>query len=89
MCIRDRVKTSAAWLIDHAGFHRGFALADDAAASLSTKHVLALTNRSSASSDDICALAGAVIDGVHDRYGITLVPEPRFVSCAPVRGSLA
>ena len=84
-----RVKTSAAWLIDHAGFHRGFALADDAAASLSTKHVLALTNRSSASSDDICALAGAVIDGVHDRYGITLVPEPRFVSCAPVRGSLA
>ena len=84
-----RVKTSAAWLIDHAGFHRGFALADDAAASLSTKHVLALTNRSSASSDDICALAGAVIDGVHDRYGITLVPEPRFVSCTPVRGGLA
>jgi UDP-N-acetylmuramate dehydrogenase len=70
------VKTSAAWLIEHAGFRKGFAVGDDARASLSTKHTLALTNRGGASAADLVALARAVRDGVRDAYGIALVPEP-------------
>ncbi len=72
------VKSSAAWLIQHAGFERGFRL-DGAAASLSTKHVLALTNRGAASAEDLLALARTVRDGVRDTFGITLVPEPVLV----------
>ncbi|WP_240470955.1 UDP-N-acetylmuramate dehydrogenase [Schaalia suimastitidis] len=76
------IKTSAAWLIDHAGCPKGWApdecLNQDGTprASLSTKHVLALTNRGSASARDIEALARAVRAKVRDCYGITLVPEP-------------
>ena len=57
-----RVKTSAAWLIEHAGFTRGHGLPGPA--SLSTKHTLALTNRGSATADDLVALAREVRDGV-------------------------
>ncbi|WP_062466950.1 UDP-N-acetylmuramate dehydrogenase [Demequina maris] len=70
------VKTSAAWLIEHAGFSKGFAVAPGAPASLSTKHTLALTNRGDATAADIVALARAVRDGVRERFGIALVPEP-------------
>ena len=73
------VKTSAAWLIDHAGCSKGFHLLEAGApprASLSTKHVLALTNRGGASGADIEALARAVRERVFDAYGVTLVPEP-------------
>ena len=73
------VKTSAAWLIDHAGCAKGFHLpeaGDPPRASLSTKHVLALTNRGGASSADIEALARAVRERVYDAFGVTLVPEP-------------
>lgn len=73
------VKTSAAWLIDHAGCARGFHLpeaGDPPRASLSTKHVLALTNRGGATAADIEALARAVRQRVRSAYGITLVPEP-------------
>lgn len=74
------VKGSAAWLIDHAGFPRGFALPTEdeggPRASLSTKHVLALTNRGRATSDDLEALARTVREGVRDEFGIELVPEP-------------
>lgn len=72
------VKTSAAWLIQHAGFGKGYTLEDvcQPKAALSTKHVLALTNRGSASADDIVALARAIRDGVRERFGITLEPEP-------------
>ncbi|QKD80168.1 MULTISPECIES: UDP-N-acetylmuramate dehydrogenase [Actinomyces] len=77
--IEGMVKTSAAWLIDHAGFPKGFALPDAPRASLSTKHVLALTNRGGASAADLVALRDAVVDGVRERYGVTLVPEPVHV----------
>ncbi|WP_062528643.1 UDP-N-acetylmuramate dehydrogenase [Demequina rhizosphaerae] len=70
------VKTSAAWLIEHAGFSKGFAVEPGAPASLSTKHTLALTNRGDATAADIVALARAVRDGVRERFGIALVPEP-------------
>ena len=74
------VKTSAAWLIEHAGFSRGHGLPGRAA--LSTKHTLAVTNRGDATSADLLRLAREVRDGVRDRFGITLVPEPALVGCA-------
>jgi UDP-N-acetylmuramate dehydrogenase len=75
-----RVKTSAAWLIEHAGFRRGHGLPGPAA--LSTKHTLALTNRGDAGAADIVALAREVRDGVRARFGVTLEPEPVVVGCA-------
>jgi UDP-N-acetylmuramate dehydrogenase len=74
-----RVKTSAAWLIEHAGFARGHGLPGPA--SLSTKHTLALTNRGTARAADVLALAREVRDGVRAAFGVTLVPEPVLVGC--------
>jgi UDP-N-acetylmuramate dehydrogenase len=76
-----RVKTSAAWLITHAGFERGFAVRPGAPASLSTKHSLALTNRGGASAEDLLELARAVRAGVAKRFGVTLENEPVLVGC--------
>lgn len=69
------VKLSAAWLIEHSGITKGFAL-PGAGARVSTKHVLALTNRGNATAADIKALASYIIAAVQGTYGITLVPEP-------------
>ena len=78
--VEGLVKTSAAWLIDHAGFTKGFALdGAEGRASLSTKHVLALTNRGEASAADLLALARTVRDGVRDAFGVSLEPEPVLV----------
>ena len=74
----DKVKTSAAWLIDHAGFAKGYP-AGDAPVSLSTKHTLALTNRGRGTAADVVALAREIRDGVQARFGIRLEPEPRLV----------
>ena len=74
-----RVKTSAAWLIEHAGFTRGYGLPGPAA--LSTKHTLAVTNRGTATAADLLALARQVRDGVRAATGITLVNEPTLVGC--------
>ena len=74
-----RVKTSAAWLIDHAGFGKGFGTGNTA---LSTKHTLALTNRGGATTAELLALAREIRDGVQHAYGITLVNEPVLVGCA-------
>ena len=73
-----RVKTSAAWLIDHAGFGKGFG---EGAARVSSKHSLALTNRGAATADDVLQLARQIRAGVQRSYGITLVPEPVLVGC--------
>jgi UDP-N-acetylmuramate dehydrogenase len=73
-----RVKTSAAWLIEHAGFAKGHGAG---AARLSTKHTLALTNRGAAGAEDLLALAREVRDGVATTYGIILQPEPVLVGC--------
>lgn len=89
----ELVKLSAAWLIEHAGFSKGFGLAgelqhekDDAGtpprASLSTKHTLAITNRGGASAEDVLTVAREVRDGVERVFGITLEPEPVLVGCA-------
>ncbi|KOV93542.1 UDP-N-acetylenolpyruvoylglucosamine reductase [Streptomyces sp. NRRL B-1140] len=68
-----RTKTSAAWLIDKSGFTKGYG---DGPARISTKHTLALTNRGSATTEDLLALAREVVAGVHEAFGITLVNEP-------------
>ncbi|GHF48300.1 UDP-N-acetylenolpyruvoylglucosamine reductase [Streptomyces morookaense] len=67
------VKTSAAWLIDRAGFTKGYGTG---AARISTKHTLALTNRGDATTEELLALAREVRDGVHAAFGVTLVNEP-------------
>jgi UDP-N-acetylmuramate dehydrogenase len=78
-----RVKTSAAWLIEHAGFGKGYGLDRGAGrVALSTKHTLALTNRGGASTAELLALAAEVRDGVRERYGVTLVNEPVLVGCS-------
>lgn len=75
------VKTSAAWLISQAGFERGYRVHPQAPAALSTKHVLALTNRGGASARDVLELARKVQDGVASRFEIVLEPEPVLVNC--------
>lgn len=73
------VKSSAAWLIEHAGFGKGYG---DGPVSLSTRHTLALTNRGGASTADLLGLAGEIRDGVAARFGVVLEPEPVLVGCA-------
>ncbi|CAA9378784.1 UDP-N-acetylmuramate dehydrogenase [uncultured Nocardioides sp.] len=70
------LKTSAAWLIEHAGFSRGHG---QGRVSLSTKHTLALTNRGGASAEELLGLAREVRDGVAARFGVRLVNEPVLV----------
>ncbi|WP_442973826.1 UDP-N-acetylmuramate dehydrogenase [Saccharothrix sp. ST-888] len=69
-------KTSAAWLIDQAGFGKGWGTGR---ATLSTKHTLALTNRGGATTEDLLALARAIRAGVLDAFGVELVNEPVMV----------
>ncbi|MBT8226055.1 MAG: UDP-N-acetylmuramate dehydrogenase [Dactylosporangium sp.] len=74
------VKTSAAWLIERAGFTRGYAGAHRTVA-LSGKHTLALTHRGGGTTEELLALARDVRGGVADRFGVTLRPEPVLVGC--------
>ena len=73
-----RVKTSAAWLIEQAGFRKGHG---SDRVSLSTKHTLALTNRGSGTTAELLELAREIRDGVETRFGIRLVNEPVLVGC--------
>lgn len=75
------VKLAAGWLVEQAGFGKGFP-GDGAPARLSTKHALALTNRGAATTADVLSLARTVRDGVRDRFGIDLTPEPCLIGCA-------
>lgn len=71
------IKTSAAWLIDKAGYTKGYGLPGPA--SLSTKHTLAVTNRGQARAEEVIALARDVRDGVEQAFGVRLVNEPVLV----------
>jgi UDP-N-acetylmuramate dehydrogenase len=73
------IKISAAWLIEAAGFGKGYGTGP---ARLSGKHVLALTNRGNARTADLLDLAREVRAGVARRFGIELVPEPVLVGCS-------
>jgi UDP-N-acetylmuramate dehydrogenase len=72
------VKVSAAWLIQRAGFVRGYGRQGVA---ISSKHTLALTNRGSGTTEALLELAREIRDGVHARFGVTLHPEPVLVDC--------
>lgn len=74
------VKTSAAWLIERAGFPKGWGVhGPDSRATLSRLHTLAMTNRGQATSADVVELAQAVKDGVRVRFGVELKPETVLV----------
>jgi UDP-N-acetylmuramate dehydrogenase len=78
----DGVKLAAGWLVEQAGFGKGYPDVATAPCRLSTKHALALTNRGRASADDVISLARTVRDGVRDVFGVTLTPEPVLVGCS-------
>ncbi|HEX5235206.1 MAG TPA: UDP-N-acetylmuramate dehydrogenase [Silvibacterium sp.] len=67
------VKIPAAWLLEQAGFHRGYAMG---AAGISSRHTLALINRGDAKAVDIFALRDRIVAQVESRFGILLEPEP-------------
>jgi UDP-N-acetylmuramate dehydrogenase len=71
-----RVKTSAAWLIEHSGIDKGHA---HGGARVSTKHVLALTNSGNATASELVELAREVRTAVQAKFGITLEPEVNLV----------
>ncbi|MBX3205799.1 MAG: UDP-N-acetylmuramate dehydrogenase [Labilithrix sp.] len=73
-----RFKVSAGWLIERAGFVKGFAGAGGRVA-VSSKHALALTHRGGGTTGELVALARQIRDGVEARFGVTLENEPVFV----------
>ncbi len=73
------VKTSAAWLIERAGFVRGYGAGR---VGLSNKHTLALVNRGGATTSELVAFAAHIRDGVRARFGVTLEVEPALVGVA-------
>ena len=75
----DGTKLSAAWLIERSGFGKGYG---GDAVRVSGKHTLALTHRGGGSTAELVALARQIRDGVLDRFGVPLRPEPRLVGVA-------
>jgi len=76
------VKLSAAWLMELAGFHKGFAMGH---AGISSKHVLALINRGGATASEILALRDAIVNAVYEKTSIRLVQEPVMLGFAAPR----
>lgn len=74
----EKVKLSAAWLIEQAGIGRGFSLAGSKAA-ISSKHALAIVNTGGASANEILELARYVQERVAASFGVNLVPEPNLI----------
>jgi UDP-N-acetylmuramate dehydrogenase len=77
----DGVKLAAGWLVERAGFGKGYP-GGGAPARLSTKHALAVTNRGGATAADVIALARTVRDGVKSKFGIDLTPEPILIGAS-------
>jgi UDP-N-acetylmuramate dehydrogenase len=73
------VKIPAAWLIEQAGFKKGYALG---AAGISSRHTLALTNRGGATAAEILALANRIVETVDAKFGIRLEMEPEKIGFA-------
>ena len=74
-----RHKLAAAWLVEHAGFPKGWSVGP---VGVSRKHALALVNRGGATARDLLRAARRIRDGVRDRFGIVLEPEPVLVGCS-------
>ena len=72
----NAVKIPAAWLIENAGFHKGFERGN---VGLSSKHTLAVINRGGATAADILSLKSDIQTAVAAKFGIDLQPEPVFV----------
>jgi len=71
-----QLKVSAAWLVEHAGFRRGYTRGN---AGISSKHALAIVNRGAATAAEVVALQQEVQERVFDAFGVQLAPEPVFV----------
>ncbi len=71
-----QVKLAAAWLVEQAGFHKGYTLGP---VGISRKHSLAIVNRGEATAKDILALKDEIEKKVFDVWGVLLQPEPVFV----------
>ena len=69
-------KVPAAWLVEHAGFSKGYT---KGRAGISSKHALAIVNRGGATAAEILALKEEIQARVLDKFGIQLQPEPVFV----------
>jgi len=78
-----QVKLAAAWLVEQAGFHKGYALG---AAAISSKHSLAIVNRGGAKACEVIALKDAIQKKVFDLWGVHLELEPVFVGFAQSSG---
>ena len=72
----DEVKLSAAWLIEHAGFHKGFVHGN---VGLSTKHSLAVINRGGGTAREVVELVRMIQQKVREEFGVEMHPEPNFV----------
>jgi UDP-N-acetylmuramate dehydrogenase len=72
----SHVKIPAAWLIERAGFHKGYG---ERTVGISSKHPLAIVNRGGATARDIVNFASRVKRGVAERFDVWLRPEPIFV----------
>ena len=72
----DEVKLSAGWLIEHAGFHKGFVHGN---VGLSSKHTLAVINRGGGTAAEVLALVRMIQERVRDAFGVELHPEPNFI----------
>ena len=72
----DAVKLSAAWLIEHAGFHKGFTHGN---VGLSTKHSLAIVNRGGGTAVEVVELVQRIQDRVREAFGVEIHPEPNFI----------
>jgi UDP-N-acetylmuramate dehydrogenase len=77
----NRVKLSAAWLIERAGFHRGYTHGN---VGISSKHALAITNRGGGTAREVIELAEIIKARVLDRFGVHLTPEPVFIGVQSV-----
>ncbi len=73
-----RAKVAAAWLIERAGFAKGFGAGR---VGISSRHALAIVNRGGGTASEVCALGKTIRDGVRDAFGVELSPEPQMIGC--------
>jgi len=77
----DKIKLSAAWLIEHAGFHKGFVHGN---VGISSKHTLAIINRGGGTAREVLELARMIQSSVQQKFGVELRPEPTFIGLSTV-----
>src|SRR5207244_8593014 len=73
----DKIKLSAAWLIEHAGFHKGFVHGN---VGISTKHTLAIINRGGGTAREVLELARMIQSAGQQKFGVERRPEPIYIA---------